>query len=112
MKYGIGDTCYVIEDDMVKRARVSAKKDGQYFSVRRLLRCACSPGGRDLPYTGGGGSRDEQKQKYPPAGRIPVKLYEIQANGIIKDRIRESRKHDYAANQSVETSSGTYTGAA
>lgn len=31
MKYGIGDTCYVIEDDMVKRARVSAKKDGQYF---------------------------------------------------------------------------------
>lgn len=31
MKYGIGDTCYVIEDDVVKRARVSAKKDGQYF---------------------------------------------------------------------------------
>ena len=31
MKYGIGDTCYVIEDDMVKRARVNAKKDGQYF---------------------------------------------------------------------------------
>lgn len=31
MKYGIGDTCYVIEDDMVKRARVSAKKDSQYF---------------------------------------------------------------------------------
>lgn len=31
MKYGIGDTCYVIEDDMVKCARVSAKKDGQYF---------------------------------------------------------------------------------
>lgn len=31
MKYGIGDTCYIIENDTVKRARVSAKKDGQYF---------------------------------------------------------------------------------
>ena len=31
MKFGIGDTCYIIENDEVKRARVSAKKDGQYF---------------------------------------------------------------------------------
>ena len=31
MKYGIGDICYIIENDTVKRARVSAKKDGQYF---------------------------------------------------------------------------------
>ena len=69
MKYGIGDTCYVIEDDMVKRARVSAKKDGQYF-VQFVG--SCSPGGRDLPYAGRGGGRDEQKQKHPPAGRIPV----------------------------------------
>ena len=29
MKFGIGDTCYIIENDEVKRARVSAKKDGQ-----------------------------------------------------------------------------------
>ena len=28
MKFGIGDTCYIIENDEVKRARVSAKKDG------------------------------------------------------------------------------------
>ena len=31
MKYGIGDICYIIENDAVKRGRVSAKKDGQYF---------------------------------------------------------------------------------
>ena len=30
MKFGIGDTCYIIENDEVKRARVSAKKDGLY----------------------------------------------------------------------------------
>ena len=31
MKFGIGDICYIIENDEVKRARVSAKKEGQYF---------------------------------------------------------------------------------
>ena len=29
MKFGIGDTCYIIENDEVKRARVSAKKDAE-----------------------------------------------------------------------------------
>ena len=30
-KYGIGDTCYIIEDGEVRRGRVSAKKGDNFF---------------------------------------------------------------------------------
>ena len=30
-RYGIGDTCYIIEDGEVRRGRVSAKKENRYF---------------------------------------------------------------------------------
>lgn len=30
-RYGIGDTCYIIEDGEVRRGRVSAKKENSYF---------------------------------------------------------------------------------
>lgn len=30
-KYGIGDTCYVLEDGQVRRGRISSKKDDCYF---------------------------------------------------------------------------------
>lgn len=30
-RYGIGDTCYIIEDGEVRRGRVSAKKGNNYF---------------------------------------------------------------------------------
>lgn len=30
-RYGIGDTCYVIEDGEIRRGRVSAKKGESYF---------------------------------------------------------------------------------
>lgn len=31
MTYGIGDTCYILEDGQVKRGRISSKKDEKYF---------------------------------------------------------------------------------
>ena len=30
-RYGIGDTCYIIEDGEVRRGRISAKKENSYF---------------------------------------------------------------------------------
>lgn len=31
MRFGIGDTCYIIENGQPKRGRVSSKKDNLYF---------------------------------------------------------------------------------
>lgn len=31
MGFGIGDTCYIIENEKPKRGRVSSKKNGLYF---------------------------------------------------------------------------------
>lgn len=70
MKFGIGDICYIIEDDMVKRARVSAKKEGQYF-VQFVGSCGALAVPEDKIYASPEDA-EEARKKTPGTSR-PVK---------------------------------------
>ena len=74
MKFGIGDTCYIIENDEVKRARVSAKKDGQYF-VQFVGSCGALAVPEDKIYrTPEEAEAGKQKRRKPESRRRPTDI--------------------------------------